>query len=108
MGGVRLSARTDALAVAGFGGLTLIWEWDFLIGEARLGMDTATAFYPWYAFLGAQLRAGHIPVWNPHQFSGAPFAADPESGWMYLPAMLTFALLPLDAAARVFVLVHEL
>jgi hypothetical protein len=71
-------------------------------------MDTATAFFPWYSFLGAQLRAGHIPVWNPHQFSGAPFAADPESGWMYLPAMLGFTLLPLDAAIRAHLLFHVL
>src|SRR5260370_38797897 len=71
-----------------------------------IGMDTATAFYPWYTFLGEQLRAGHIPVWNPHTFSGAPFAADPESGWMYLPAMLAFMLLPLETAARGFILFH--
>jgi hypothetical protein len=42
-------------------------------------------------------------VWNPHQFSGTPFAGDPESGWTYLPAMLWFTLLPLGAAARVYV-----
>src|SRR5437870_10105198 len=71
-----------------------------------IGMDTATAFYPWYTFLGEQLRNGHVPVWNPHTFSGAPFAADPESGWMYLPAMLAFTLLPLEAAARSFVVFH--
>src|SRR5438132_7376599 len=65
-------------------------------------MDTATAFYPWYSFLGEQLRAGHVPVWNPHTFSGTPFAADPESGWMYLPAMVAFTLLPLEPAARSF------
>ena len=50
-------------------------EWDRLTGPTWLGMDTATAFAPWYTFLGQQLRAGHIPVWNPNQFSGAPFAA---------------------------------
>jgi hypothetical protein len=69
-------------------------------------MDTATAFYPWFAFLGEQLRAGHIPTWNPHQFSGAPFAADPESGWMYLPAMLAFTALPMQAAGQSYLLFH--
>ncbi|HEX8967263.1 MAG TPA: hypothetical protein VF937_05235, partial [Chloroflexota bacterium] len=89
-----------ALGVAG--------EWDRLVGATWLGMDTATAFYPWYAFLGEQLRAGHIPTWNPHEFSGSPFAADPESGWMYLPAMLAFSLLPIEAAIRAHLLFHVL
>jgi hypothetical protein len=71
-------------------------------------MDTATAFFPWYSFLGEQLRAGHIPAWNPHEFAGAPFAADPESGWMYLPAMVAFTLLPLDTAVRASLLFHVL
>ena len=83
-------------------------EWDRLTGPAWVGMDTATAFFPWYSFLGEQLRPGHLPVWNPHTFSGAPFAADPESGWMYLPAMLFFSVLPLDAAVRASLLFHVL
>jgi hypothetical protein len=88
--------------------LALAMEWDRLTGLAWIGMDTATAFFPWYAFLGAQLRAGHIPTWNPHTFAGTPFAADPESGWMYLPAMLAFTFLPLDAAVRANLLFHIL
>ena len=86
----------------------MIAEWDLLRGGTMIGMDTATGFYPWYSFLGDRLRSGHIPGWNPHQFSGAPFAADPESGWMYLPAMLLFTILPLDAAARGYMLLHLL
>ncbi|HEU0115803.1 MAG TPA: hypothetical protein VFQ80_14050, partial [Thermomicrobiales bacterium] len=54
--------------------------------------DVYTFFVPWYAYLGAHLRAFDLPGWNPHLFSGTPFAGDPESGWMYLPAMLSFAL----------------
>ena len=94
------------LALAVVVAFTLVLERDVLFGQMLIGMDTATAFYPWYTFLGEQLRAGHVPVWNPHTFSGAPFAADPESGWMYLPAMLAFTLLPLEAAARSFILFH--
>src|SRR4051794_2933298 len=90
--------RTDGLPMLVFAAISVVLEWDRLTGLAWIGMDTATAFYPWYTFLGEQLRAGHIPVWNPYQFAGAPFAADPESGWMYLPAMLAFTLLAPDAA----------
>lgn len=56
--------------------------------------DLYTFFVPWYSHLGERLRAFDVPGWNPHVFSGAPFAGDPESGWMYLPAMLSFALFP--------------
>src|SRR5205807_5903809 len=102
------AALVDVAAVVVLTGLSLAAEWDRLTGPTWIGMDTATAFYPWYTFLGEQLRAGHIPVWNPHEFAGAPFAADPESGWMYLPAMLAFAALPLDAAVRAHLLFHVL
>lgn len=54
--------------------------------------DNLTAYLPWYTLLGERLRAGEIPGWNPYQFSGTPFAGDPQSGWMYLPAMIPFTL----------------
>jgi hypothetical protein len=98
----------DAVAILALTALGVAAEWDRLTGPAWIGMDTATAFFPWYTFLGEQLRAGLIPTWNPHVFSGAPFAADPESGWMYLPVMLAFTWLPLDAAARAHLLLHIL
>ena len=83
-----------AVIVLGSVGLALPLVW----GGIRLGQDTATQFYPWYDNLGQRLRAGGVPEWNPHQFGGAPLAADPQSGWAYLPAMLLFTLLPLPAA----------
>ena len=49
-----------------------------------------------------------FPGWSSAQFSGAPFAADPQSGWTYLPAMLVFTVLPIPLAAPVFVLGHLL
>ena len=61
-------------------------------------LDIPTFYAPWYGFLGEQLRALNVPGWNPHQFSGTPFAADPQSGWWYFPAMAFFTLLnPVDA-----------
>jgi hypothetical protein len=79
---------------------------DLIDAGIAVGMDTATAFYPWYTFLGERLRAGVLPVWNPYQFSGMPFAADPESGWTYLPAMALFSALPLPAAATGYLVTH--
>ena len=56
-------------------------------GGIVVGKDTVTQYYPWYSYLGERLRSGDIPAWNPYQFSGASLAAEPLSGWTYLPAM---------------------
>lgn len=68
--------------------------------------DWPTMFLPIYAFLGERLRAFDIPGWNPYQFSGAPFIGDPSSGWMYLPAMLIYSLLPAEPATTLFIAFH--
>ncbi|MFN8592549.1 MAG: YfhO family protein [Thermomicrobiales bacterium] len=69
-------------------------------------LDLFTFFLPWYHFLGEQLRQLAVPGWNPHLFSGAPFAGDPESGWMYFPAMLLFALFSATTAFKSMVAVQ--
>lgn len=101
----RLSetAWSDALAIAGLLGLVIWAAWPLIAGTI-IGQDAATFFYPNYSFLGEQVRAGHLPGWNPHQLAGIPFAGDPESGWTYLPAMLTFATLPFVAAIKAYLL----
>ena len=86
--------------------LTLIAVWDLVTGGIVVGKDTVTQYYPWYSYLGERLRSGDIPAWNPYQFSGAPFAADPLSGWTYLPAMILFTILPVSLAAGSYLIVH--
>ena len=98
----------DVVAVLVLFALTVVGAWDLLRTETVVGMDAATQAYPWHSFLGESLRSGDIPAWNPHQFSGTPFAADPLSGWTYLPAMLLFALLPLVGAAKSYLFLHLL
>ena len=87
---------------------TLLAAWDLVAGGIVVGKDTVTQYYPWYTYLGESLRSGEIPAWNPYQFSGAPFAADPLSGWTYLPAMVLFTILPVSAAAAAYMFVHLL
>ncbi|MDP9369549.1 MAG: hypothetical protein M3Q03_14940, partial [Chloroflexota bacterium] len=99
---------TDIAAVLTLLVLTAVATWDLVVGGTMVGQDSAGFFYPIFGALGKRLAAGDIPGWNPHQFSGIPFAADPESGWMYLPAMLFFTFLPLAAAAKVWLLFHLL
>ena len=88
--------------------LTVVGSWNLLGTETVVGMDAATQAYPWYSFLGESLSSGEIPGWNPYQFSGTPFAADPLSGWSYLPAMLLFSFLPLATAAKSYLFLHLL
>jgi hypothetical protein len=68
--------------------------------------DWPAQFFPVYTFLGERLRAFDMPGWNPYQFSGAPFAGDPESGWMYVPAMAIYALLPAETATAAYIGLH--
>lgn len=100
----RYSADTGAVLLLLL--LTLIAQWELLVGGTVLAQDTATFFYPMYTFLGESLRSGNIPMWNPYQMSGTPFAADPQSGWMYLPAMGFFAVLPVALAAKAIMVFH--
>jgi hypothetical protein len=87
---------------------TLVAVWGLVGNGIVVGKDTITQYYPWYSYLGERLRSGDIPAWNPYQFSGAPFAADPLSGWTYLPAMFLFAVLPVSIAAGSYLFVHLL
>ena len=64
-----------------------------------------TAFWvPTHCYLGQSLREGTIPAWNPYVFTGTPFAADPQSGWMFLLPMVLYTALPCDVAAPVLFL----
>jgi hypothetical protein len=70
--------------------------------------DLLPFWYPMWCYLGKSLAAGHIPAWNPHVMGGVPFAADPQSGWGYLPAMALFAALPCSVAIRWITVLHPL
>jgi hypothetical protein len=96
------------VAIAVFCALVFAAEYQLLKDGTVMGMDAATGFYPWYVYLGERLRSGHVPMWNPYQFAGTPFAGDPESGWAYLPAMALFTGLPLTAAADGLMTFHVL
>jgi len=60
--------------------------------------DLLAFVLPRLSFLGRSLAEGHVPLWNPFDFAGAPYAADPQSGWLYAPPMLLFSLLSPAAA----------
>jgi len=103
------SRRADGIALGILFALTAIimthrWIFDDWVGRH----DLLAFFVPWYGYLGDRLAAGDIPGWNPSLFGGSPFAGDPESGWMYLPAMLLFPFLSVVTAYKFLILAQLL
>ncbi len=70
--------------------------------------DVLQAWLPYHCLLGKSLAAGHVPAWNPYALGGAPFAADPQSGWMYVPAMALYGQLPCHVAAGWFIVLQPI
>jgi Bacterial membrane protein YfhO len=70
--------------------------------------DILAQWLPRYCYLGQSLVAGRIPQWNPYQMAGMPYASDPQSGWLYLPAMLLFAVAPCSRALGLFIAIQPL
>src|SRR5580765_5936568 len=56
--------------------------------------DVPALWLPNFCYLGTSLSHGTLPVWNPYVMGGLPFAADPQSGWMYLLPTALFSALP--------------
>lgn len=100
-----LGRHPDAVAVGVLLILTLVVMWHRWVFDNWLARhDLLTFFLPWLGALGDRLAAFDIPALNPFIFSGAPFAGDPESGWMFLPAMLTFPFFEVTVAYKVMIL----
>ncbi|HET9226720.1 MAG TPA: hypothetical protein VFR31_08635, partial [Thermoanaerobaculia bacterium] len=57
--------------------------------------DVTFQIQPWQLFVRRELREGRLPLWNPHQFSGAPFWSNGQSAPLF-PLHLLFAALPLQ------------
>lgn len=116
--GAREGARRDILKGGRRGDIAAIAALLAIIGVAVgfrfeydnwiSGFDTFAFFVPAFGYIGDRLREGQIPAWNPYYSSGAPMAGDAGGGWMYLPVMLAFALLPLVTAFKVMVLIQSL
>jgi hypothetical protein len=105
--------RRAAAALAGPGlivvaVLVVLWPMAFGGMVTNQHPDVLAEWLPTHCFLGSSLSAGHVPAWNPFAMGGVPFAADPQSGWMYLPAMALYTLMPCGAALRWFVVAQPL
>ena len=54
-----------------------------LTNRILAGVDALTYFTPYWAYRMAELRAGHLPLWNPYLFAGVPFLANPQAAVLY-------------------------
>jgi hypothetical protein len=105
----RTITRPDLIALSALFAITsAICIIRFWLRPGLGDWDIMTFYLPWYSFLGEQLRQGNIPGWNPHIFSGMPFAGDPQSGWWYFPAMVLFSIFPPIFAYKLFIWSHLL
>ncbi|MEX0988727.1 MAG: YfhO family protein [Actinomycetota bacterium] len=103
---VALAAAGPALIVV----LTVFAMRAFVFDTALTNQhsDILSFILPRLSFLGRSLAEGHVPLWNPFHFAGAPYVADPQSGWLYLPPMLLFSMLSPGAAMRAYIVWNPL
>ncbi len=70
--------------------------------------DLLSQWLPRSCFLGRSLGQGHVPLWNPFELAGTPFAADPQSGWLSLPTMLLSRVLGCGAGLRALIVINPI
>jgi hypothetical protein len=123
----RSRRREDAVAFAVFAGVAVAWLgpmlvghrlgqsqvlWDVfpwaaerprdLIGYQRSGQgDVALAVYPVLEEARAQIRDGHLPLWNPWIGGGMPLLGDMQSALAFPLTWLALLLGPQAAAAPI-------
>ncbi|MBI5566232.1 MAG: hypothetical protein HY870_15145, partial [Chloroflexi bacterium] len=62
-------------------------------------------FYPWQKLAAEMWRAGQLPLWNPLAGSGAPLAANLQTGTFY-PLNCLYLILPTEFALGYTALLH--
>jgi hypothetical protein len=108
-----MSLRRIAAACAGplvIAGIVVFAMRGFVFHDALTDAhpDLLAFWLPRWSFLGRSIAAGHVPTWNPYEMIGYRFAADPQSGWLYAPAMVLFSRLSPGAAIRAMVVLNPL
>jgi hypothetical protein len=76
---------------------------DQVLSDGQL--DIGLYFIHWRYFGFNELRAGHLALWNPHCFCGAPFFGNFQSALLY-PLNVLYVLAPLAAAINWTIALH--
>jgi hypothetical protein len=70
--------------------------------------DLLSFWLPRSCLLGRALADGRVPLWNPFEMAGTPFAADPQSGWLYLPSMALSWLFGCGGGLRALIVLNPM
>ena len=88
----RFTPRTaDRLTIIFLILLPPVFFWRETLGWLTLGdQDALFWFFPIYKLVAEQIRAGHLPLWDPYMYSGTPLFSQMQAGvldpinWIYL------------------------
>jgi hypothetical protein len=105
-GKIKWVRSPDCLAVLALFFLSFFFFYD-LLGERFLLIerDLGPYFIPPRFFWVESIKHGSFPLWNPYQFSGHPFFANPQHAIFY-PLNSLFFLLPFDVAFNAIIIFH--
>ncbi len=70
--------------------------------------DVLSFWLPRSCLLGEALSQGRVPLWNPFEMAGTPFAADAQSGWLSIAPMLSSWLLGCGDGLRALIALHPI
>src|SRR5512135_1387501 len=98
--------KRDLLALLTLFALTLLFFWKIAFTNLIIARgDIFNYFYPYRDYAAQALRAGHIPLWNPYLFMGAPFLANSQVGFFY-PFNLAMAWLDTTRSINWTIVLH--
>lgn len=106
-----ISSRTElALSLFLYGAVALLFLQLELFGarsteNAPAAGDLLAYYYPTLKYGFAELRAGRLPLWQPHQSCGTPFIAALHEGFFY-PLYAPFLFLSAAVAVDVHIVLH--
>ena len=85
---------------------SILFFYDLLGGRYLLTeRDLGPYFIPPRFFWVESIKRADFPLWNPYQFSGHPFFANPQNAILY-PLNSLFFLLPFDVAFNGIIILH--
>ena len=67
-------------------------------GNVRMGSDIISQYYPSLQLERSIIRQGHLPLWNPYSFGGAPLMANMQRAAFFYPVTLLYAAMRVSAA----------
>lgn len=100
---LHLTAQLLLLAV-----LCLVFFWKILFaGSDKIiaGYDILVGHYYSHAFTRESLLRGVIPKWNPYEYAGTPFAADPAN-FVFYPLDKLFLFIPIAKSISLSLVFH--